>query len=102
MVGGEVISLMVSPAAWLTAHLSHNQYVLSAYAFTVAFVTYSCMYAFRKPFTVGEFHHLRLGKIHFKILLITAQMIGYTISKFPGIVVISGLKRGRRGLQIVL
>jgi hypothetical protein len=43
-----------------------------------------------------------LGKINFKILLITAQMIGYTISKFLGIVVISGLKRRRRGLQIVL
>jgi hypothetical protein len=60
------------------------------------------MYALRKPFTVGEYSHLTFWKVDFKILLITFQMVGYTISKFCGIFFISGLKRHHRGLWIVL
>ncbi len=54
-----------------------------------AFCTYSCMYAFRKPFTVGTFEGLSFFQIDYKVWLIIAQLLGYTLSKFYGIKFIS-------------
>jgi hypothetical protein len=85
----------------VTHRLSRNPILFVIYAFLVAFMTYSCMYGFRKPFTVGTYFGLTYGRISFKIFIITAQMIGYTISKFSGIIFISGLRRHRRGMWIV-
>ncbi|UII35034.1 DUF5690 family protein [Fulvivirga ulvae] len=61
-----------------------------------AFGTYFCMYAFRKPFTVASFDGITYLGIDYKILLVIAQVIGYTISKFLGIRIISELKRTSR------
>ena len=66
-----------------------------------AFLTYSCMYAFRKPFAVGVFEGLSFWGIDYKIGLITAQVIGYTLSKFLGIKYISELKATSRALYIL-
>lgn len=61
-----------------------------------AFGTYFCMYAFRKPFTVATFSDLAFWGIDYKILLIIAQILGYTLSKFLGIKIISEMKlKGR-------
>ena len=62
----------------------------------LAFSTYSCMYAFRKPFTVATYEGLYFLGIHYKIWLITAQVIGYTSSKFAGIKIISELSHQAR------
>ncbi|QTD36302.1 hypothetical protein JL193_09000 [Polaribacter batillariae] len=61
-----------------------------------AFGTYFCMYAFRKPFTVATFQDLAFWGINYKILLIIAQVIGYTLSKFIGIKVIAEMKSNKR------
>jgi len=61
-----------------------------------SFGVYFCMYAFRKPFTVATFEGLEVFHIDYKILLIIAQVIGYVISKFIGIKVISELKASER------
>lgn len=61
-----------------------------------AFGTYFCMYAFRKPFTIAKFDGLSFMGIDYKILLIIAQVLGYTVSKFIGIRFISELKPARR------
>lgn len=61
-----------------------------------SFGVYFCMYAFRKPFTVATFEGLEVFHIDYKILLIIAQVIGYVISKFIGIKVISELKASQR------
>lgn len=61
-----------------------------------AFGTYFCMYAFRKPFAVATFEGLSYIGIDFKILLIIAQVLGYALSKFLGIKVISELKPKQR------
>ena len=66
-----------------------------------AFLTYSCMYAFRKPFAVGVFEGLSFWGIDYKIGLITAQVIGYTLSKFLGIKYISELKATSRAVYIL-
>lgn len=66
-----------------------------------AFGTYFCMYAFRKPFTVATFDNLSFWGIDYKILLILAQVLGYTLSKFLGIKIISELKSSKRTLYLI-
>ncbi|WP_373517783.1 DUF5690 family protein [Pricia sp.] len=61
-----------------------------------SFGTYFCMYAFRKPFTVATYENLDFIGIDYKIVLIIAQVIGYMLSKFIGIKLISELKAENR------
>lgn len=57
-----------------------------------SFVAYCCIYAFRKPFTAGLYTDLELWGVQFKIVLVTAQVAGYALSKFLGIRIISGMR----------
>ncbi len=66
------------------------------FAALAAFITYLSMYAFRKPFTAATFDGLSLWGIDYKILLIISQLIGYTLSKFFGIKIISELNHEKR------
>ena len=78
----------------------------SAYAIAAAFSTYFCMYAFRKPFTAGTFEGADvalplLPPVELKTLLVVAQVVGYMLSKFVGIKVVSEMSGARRGLAIL-
>lgn len=79
--------------------------VLSAWAMAAAFSTYFCMYAFRKPFAVAAFSGSvdlpGLPPIELKVALIVSQVIGYCISKFLGIKLISEMTPGRRAWSVV-
>ena len=61
-----------------------------------AFGAYFCMYAFRKPFAVATFEDLSVLGIDYKIVLIITQVLGYMLSKFIGIKVISELEPRQR------
>jgi MFS family permease len=61
-----------------------------------SFGAYFCMYAFRKPFSVATFEGLKMFHIDYKIILIIAQVLGYSLSKFIGIKVVSELKANER------
>lgn len=78
---------------------------LSVWAMVAAFGTYFCMYAFRKPFEVGEYrgHAFALGESRWELftLVVTAQTIGYTLSKFLGIKVISEVSASARVYWLV-
>jgi MFS family permease len=79
-----------SPA--LKRHLGHNRPLqLVVVASTAAFLAYCSIYGFRKPFTAASFDGRELAGIHYKILLVVAQVTGYALSKFIGIGVIAGL-----------
>nr|WP_299382589.1 DUF5690 family protein [Allomuricauda sp.] len=54
------------------------------------------MYAFRRPFTVATFEGLTFAGMDYKIVLIIAQVMGYALSKFLGIKIISELKPNQR------
>lgn len=56
-----------------------------------AFGAYACMYGFRKPFTAAGY-----GGADAKAWLVTAQVLGYTLSKFIGIKVIAEMTAARR------
>lgn len=73
----------------------------SAWAIVAAFGTYFCMYAFRKPFTAATFAGSEVAGIDFKTVLVTAQVLGYTLSKFVGIRVVSEMPARRRPLAIL-
>ena len=66
------------------------------HASLAAFGTYFCMYAFRKPFTVGTFEGLFFLGVDYKILLVISQVLGYALSKFIGIKFISELQPKKR------
>jgi hypothetical protein len=72
------------------------------YAIIASFVTYSCMYAFRKPFAAATFDEMSFFGVDYKILLIVAQVIGYMLSKFAGIKVVSEMGSGKRIIAIVV
>jgi hypothetical protein len=75
--------------------------LVAIFAALATFCTYSCMYAFRKPFTAATFDGLSFAGVQLKILLVIAQLIGYTLSKFLGIKIVSEMKQQYRAVFIV-
>jgi uncharacterized membrane protein len=61
------------------------------YASVMAFLTYSFVYALRKPFTAFSYNGFALWGINYKVCLVVCQLVGYTASKFYGIRFISSL-----------
>jgi Family of unknown function (DUF5690) len=66
-----------------------------------AAATYTCMYAFRKPFTAATFEGMVYAGVNYKVWLVVAQVMGYMASKFYGIRFISELKSAGRFQSIV-
>ena len=60
------------------------------------------MYAFRKPFTAGEYAGHRLFGMELKTILAISQLVGYTLSKYIGIKVCSEVPAHRRAWTLVL
>lgn len=79
--------------------------IFGAWAIVASFSTYFCMYAFRKPFEAGRFEGIVelpvLPPMSLKIMFILAQVLGYTVSKFWGIKVISEMTPGRRAITLL-
>jgi len=88
-----------SVTLWLR---KQNPIILTVYISILAFLTYACMYGLRKPFTVASFEGITLGGMDYKALLIIAQVIGYALSKFIGIKVISEMGRSSRAISIIV
>ena len=88
---------------WLSAT---NGLWFSIYTIAAAFSTYFCMYAFRRPFAVGTFPGALdlplLGPVDLKILFIISQVLGYCLSKFLGIKVVSEMTAARRARALVV
>lgn len=80
-----------------------KQLQITVFAALAAFLTYSSVYAYRKPFTVATFSGIEFWGVKYQTLLIISQGIGYMLSKFFGIRFISELKRiGRWKTAVVL
>ncbi|MEO2036799.1 MAG: DUF5690 family protein [Planctomycetaceae bacterium] len=77
-------------------------FAFSAWCIVAAFTTYSCMYAFRKPFTAGTFEGTMLLGVGYKTILVASQVAGYTLSKFLGIRIVSEMPASRRVVGILL
>ncbi|MFA6249381.1 MAG: DUF5690 family protein [Mucilaginibacter sp.] len=76
--------------------------LISVLAALSAFGAYTSMYAFRKAFAAGTYPGQQYLHIDYKVWLVIAQIIGYTLSKFYGIRFIAEVKGAKRGLIILL
>jgi hypothetical protein len=59
------------------------------------------MYGFRKPFTVAKFADADFWGFDFKTVVVSTQVLGYMLSKFIGIKVISEMPPQRRAISIL-
>jgi hypothetical protein len=80
----------------VAASIKRIDFKFILHASSAAFITYLSMYAFRKPFTAATYDGLQLWGVDYKILLIITQLIGYTISKYIGIKLVSELTAKNR------
>lgn len=76
----------------------------SLYAMGFAFLTYFCMYAFRKPFGAATYAGLEfMGTgIKLKTAFVIGQIIGYTISKYYGCKFCSEIGRNQQAKALVM
>lgn len=81
---------------------SSHPWRFSVWAIVAAFGAYFCMYGFRKPFTAAAYADQSLWGFGYKAVLVTAQVCGYTLSKFVGIRVIAEMPPERRARTLLL
>jgi len=86
--------------------LKSNKIIQSIIGGLAAFGAYFCMYAFRKPFSAATYDNTAIYGLGLKTLLVIFQVIGYMISKFIGVKILSEMKPNQRiayfiGLLIV-
>ncbi len=92
----------MTPAA-LPERSRSARYAMAIALALTSFLTYTCVYGFRKPFTVAEFPGVKYFGISYQTLLIISQVVGYMLSKFYGILLISRMKKvGRWKLAAIL
>ena len=60
------------------------------------------MYAFRKAFAAGTYSAEAYFHIDYKVWLVIAQVLGYTLSKFFGIRFIAEIKPAQRAISILV
>lgn len=77
------------------------EWFTAVYAAVCSFCVYFSMYAFRKPFTAASFEGEYFLHIDYKVWLVTAQVIGYMLSKFYGIKFVSSINKEKRAGAIV-
>ena len=86
----------------LRSKLQHSPaWVFITYVSLSAFVVYTCMYGFRKPFTAASFSGVTLFGISYKVVLVISQVMGYMLSKFYGIRFIASMEPSRRAGFII-
>ncbi|WP_228450542.1 DUF5690 family protein [Chryseolinea soli] len=87
----------------ITRWLKHtHSFWFALYATLMAFCLYTCIYAFRKAFSVATFEGMRVGALSYKSWLVIFQVVGYGCAKFVGIKIISELKAASRAMGILL
>ncbi len=93
---------MLFQSSFVSSRLkSCNPAFFSGWCIVAAFTTYFSMYAFRKPFTVAQYEGIVFLGVGYKIILLFSQVLGYALSKFIGIKVISEMTANRRAVTIL-
>lgn len=66
-----------------------------------ALLSYSLVYMLRKPYTAAVFDDMEIFGLDYKVVVTIVQILGYVVSKFMGIKLISELRRDER-LKFIL
>jgi hypothetical protein len=77
-------------------------FVQTLFAAVASFCTYLCFYPFRRAYTAATFEELYFWGVHFKILIITAQVLGFAVSKGIGVKIVSEMKPENRAKGLLL
>lgn len=77
-------------------------WVTTLFAAAAAFCTYLCFYPFRRAYTAATYDDLYFWGVHFKILLITAQVLGFAVSKGIGVKIVSEMKPRQRARGLLI
>lgn len=107
MENGETLASMntgsnrdVSPITlWLS---QTNGFWFSLYVAGSAFCLYTCIFALRKTFGVATYEGMTVWGADYKVWMVVFQVVGYMLSKFIGIKVVSELAASSRGKGILL
>lgn len=67
----------------------HHSVGIDLFAVIATFGAYFCMYMYRKPFTAASYETMTAFGMAYKPVAVISQVLGYTLSKFMGIKVIS-------------
>lgn len=73
----------------------------TAYAGAMAFLTYLFFYPFRRAYTAASYVEYSLAGVDFKIWMITAQVLGFAVSKGWGRKVVAELPPEKRSLRLI-
>lgn len=76
-------------------------WLFSLYAMIAAFSTYACMYVYRRAYTAAGFEGVEFMGLELKTVLIISQVLGYMLSKFIGIKVVSEMTPEKRAKTII-
>lgn len=81
-----------------------NSKKISTFAIVVSvFLCYTGMYAVRKSFLAGQYATLFFGYgVDAKTILVISQVLGYMISKFVGIKIISEMPKSKRAKWLII
>ncbi|HZY80029.1 MAG TPA: DUF5690 family protein [Cyclobacteriaceae bacterium] len=74
----------------------------SLYTAFSAFGLYLCVFALRKTFNVALYEGYAYAGVDYKVWMVLFQVVGYLLSKFIGIKVVSELKASKRAAGILL
>lgn len=75
-------------------------FTFALYTSVAAFCTYACIFAVRKTFGAGIYDGITFWGADFKVWMVISQAVGYMISKFIGIKVVSEAGSDNRGKGI--
>ncbi len=86
----------------LTQILNRNSFNFTVFASVTAFFTYMCFYPFRRAYTAATYEELVFWGVNFKILIITAQVLGFAASKGLGIKYVSEMLPQNRSRNLLI
>src|SRR6188768_2108986 len=92
-----------SPEHSITRWLRNtNLFGFTLFTSITAFCLYTCVFAFRKTFVAATFEGMMYAGVSYKVWLVCFQVVGYGLSKFIGIKVISEVEARSRTLGVLL
>lgn len=86
----------------LTDIINRSSFNLTLFASVTAFFTYMCFYPFRRAYTAATYEDLAFFGVNFKILIITAQVLGFAVSKGLGIKYVSEMLPENRSRNLLI
>lgn len=79
-----------------------NPIWFTLYASVSSFCLYTCIFALRKTFGVATYEGMTFWGVDYKVWMVISQVVGYMLSKFIGIKVVSELAANSRARGILL